>query len=93
VNNEENHKDNDETIERNDVKSKQLVTQLQSNNCVTLKTSEFTTHSNSSKQPQLAAKPTTNTDQKRVRTLFLLVDCTHLLALMEVLRKQTQIRN
>jgi hypothetical protein len=65
VNNEENHKDNDETIERNDVKSKQLVTQLQSNNCVTLKTSEFTTHSNSSKQPQLAAKPTTNTDQKR----------------------------
>jgi len=64
VNNEENHKDNDETIRRNDVKSKQLVTQLQSNNGVTLKTSESTTHANSSKQPQLAAKPKTNTDQK-----------------------------
>jgi len=65
VNNEENHKDNDEYIERNDVKSEQLVTQLQSNNGVTLKTSEFTTYTKSSKQPQLAAKPTTNTDQKR----------------------------
>jgi hypothetical protein len=50
------------------MKSEQLVTQLQSNNGVTLKTSESTTHANSSKQPQqpqLAAKPTTNTDQKR----------------------------
>ena len=88
VNNEENHKDNDESIERNDVRSEQLVTQLQSNNGVTLKTSEFTTYTKSSKQPQLAAKPTTNTDQKRasksaakrVRTLFLLVDCAHVLA-------------
>ena len=57
VNNEENHKDNDETIKRNDVKSAQLVTQLLSNNGVTLKTS--------SKQPQLAAKTTSNIDQKR----------------------------
>ena len=50
------------------MKSEQLATQLQSNNGVTLKTSESTTHANSSKQPQqpqLAAKPTTNTDQKR----------------------------
>jgi hypothetical protein len=86
VNNEENHKDNDETVKRNDVKSEQLVTQLQNNNGVTLKTSESKNPANSSKQPQqpqLAVKPTTNTDQKRasnlmlkrVRALFLLVDC------------------
>ena len=65
VNKEENHKDNDETIKRNDVKSEQLVTQLPSNNGVTLKTSEITTHANSSKQPQLAAKTTSNIDQKK----------------------------
>ena len=65
VNNEENHKDNDEAIKRNDVKSAQLVTQLLSNNGVTLKTSELTTRANSSKQPQLAAKTTSNIDQKR----------------------------
>jgi hypothetical protein len=104
VNNEENNNDNDETIKRNDVKSVQFVTQLQNNNGVTLKTSESITCANSSKQPQqlqLAAKTTTNTDQKelpnlllkRVRALFLLVDCAHLLAFMEVLQKQTQIRN
>ena len=43
MNNEENHKDNDETIKRNDVKSEQLVTQLQNNNGVTLKNSESKT--------------------------------------------------
>jgi len=59
VNNEENHKDNDETIKRNNVKSQKLVTQLQSNNGVTLKTSESTTHANSSKAT------TTDTDQRR----------------------------
>ncbi len=86
MNNEENHKDNDETVKRNDVKSEKLVTQLQINNGVTLKTSEYKNPANSSRQPQhpqLAVKQTTNTDQtrasnlmlKRVRALFLLVDC------------------
>ena len=50
------------------MKSEQLVTQLQSNNGVTLKTSESKNPANSSRQlqqSQLAVKPTTNTDQKR----------------------------
>ena len=50
------------------MKSEQLVTQQQNNNGVTLKTSESKNPANSSKQPQqpqLAVKPTTNTDQKR----------------------------
>jgi hypothetical protein len=65
VNNEEN-KDNEEDIDRNIVQSEQLVTQLQNNNGVTLKTSESTTCENSSERPQLAAKTTaTNTEQKR----------------------------
>ena len=68
MNNEEN-KDNEEDIDRNIVQSEQLVTQLQNNNGVTLKTSESTTCENSSErslQPQLAAKSTTtNTEQKR----------------------------
>ena len=59
MNTEENHKDNDETIKRNNVKSEQLVTQLQSNNGVTFKTSESTTHANSS----IATTP--DTDQRR----------------------------
>ncbi len=61
MNNEEN-KNNDENINRNIVQSEQLVTQLQNNNGVTLKTSESTTCENSSEwpqQPQLAAKSTT----------------------------------
>jgi hypothetical protein len=68
VNNEEN-KDNEEDINRNIVQSEQLVTQLQNNNGVTLKTSESTTCENSSErpqQPQPAAKTTAlNTEQKR----------------------------
>ena len=65
VNNEEN-KDNEEDIDRNIVQSEQLVTQMQNNNGVTLKTSESTTCENSSERPQLAAKTTTtNTEQKR----------------------------
>ena len=65
MNNEEN-KDNEEDISRNIVQSEQLVTQLQNNNGVTLKTSESTTCENSSERPQLAAKTTaTNTEQKR----------------------------
>ena len=103
VNNEEN-KDNDETINRNNVKSEQFVTQLQNINGNTLKISETTTCANSfeqPKQPQLAARTTTNTEQKelpnllltRVRALFLLVNCAYPIALMEVLLKQTQRRN
>ena len=68
VNNEEN-KDNEEDINRNIVQSEQLVTQLQNNNGVTLKTSESTTCENSPErpqQPQPAAKTTAlNTEQKR----------------------------
>ncbi len=63
-------KNNDYNINRNIEQSEQLVTQLQNNHGVTLKTSESTTCENSSErpqQPQLAAKSTTtNTEQKRV---------------------------
>ena len=67
VNNEET-KYNDETIIRDNAKNGQLVTQLQNINGDTLKISETTTCANSfeqPKQPQLAARTTTNTEQKR----------------------------
>ncbi len=92
-------KNDDYNINRNIEQSKQLVTQLQNNHGVTLKTSEPTTCENSSErpqQPQLAAKSTTTiTEQKkltnllltRVRALFLLVDCAYSIVLMEVFLK------
>jgi len=97
VNNEEN-KDNDENINKNNVESEQLDTQLQNNNGVTLKISESTTCANSQNnhnnlnlpQKQLQTqnkKELSNLLLTRVRALFLLVDCAYPIALMEVLLK------
>ncbi len=77
MNTEENHKDNDETIKRNNVKSEQLVTQLQSNNGVTFKVSESTTHANSpiATTPDTDQRRASKSAAKRVRALFLLLNC------------------
>jgi hypothetical protein len=102
VNIEEFSKNNEETI-KNNVKTKQLVTQPQSNHGGTLKNSESSADAKSSTQLQLqlTAHITVNNNLKKTsnftakkgksiipaRRLFLVI------AIMEVSRKKTHLRN